>query len=77
MTELPEDSEQRGPRRSTFAEVAREEFWIVAKSYFAPVYGTMMVCRRLARLTRLLDGKALASGRAPSGPAEPSLTPAE
>jgi hypothetical protein len=39
--------------------MAREEFWIVAKSFFAPVYGTYLVWRRLLRLTQKVDRKAL------------------
>lgn len=76
MTKLPEDVEHGRPRQATFGEVAIEEFWIVAKSYFAPVYGTLLVWRRLLRLTRRVDRQALAGKVAP--PAEtPSLSPAE
>lgn len=73
MTELLEDAEQHRAERPTFAQVAREEFWIVAKSYFAPVYGTLLVLRMLLRLTRRVDGKAL--GRKPAE--APWLSPAE
>jgi len=40
-------------------EIAREEFWIVAKSFFAPVYGPVLVWKRLLRLTRRVDQRAL------------------
>jgi hypothetical protein len=56
----------------TFREMAREEFWIVAKSFFAPIYGTYLVWRRLLRLTKKVDRQALAAA-AP----EPPLQPAE
>ena len=62
------------PSRSqpTFREIAREEFWIVAKAFFAPVYGTYLVWRHLLRLTRKVDRKALglAEPQPPTQPAE-------
>jgi hypothetical protein len=39
----------------TFRAMAREEFWIVVKSFFAPLYGTLLVWRHLLRLTRRVD----------------------
>ncbi|MBV8686124.1 MAG: hypothetical protein JOZ90_02935 [Alphaproteobacteria bacterium] len=56
------------PTPLRFRDIAREEFWIVARSFFAPVYGTLLVWRRLARLTRRVDRPA-AGGR-PLQPAE-------
>jgi hypothetical protein len=55
-----------------FREIAREEFWIVAKAFFAPVYGTYLVWRQLLRLTQKLDRKALGivAPQPPSQPAE-------
>ena len=44
--------EARGP---SFQEIAREEFWVVAKSFFAPIYGTMLVLRQLLRVTHYMD----------------------
>jgi hypothetical protein len=41
-------------------EVAREEFWIVAKAFFAPVYGTLLVLSQLLKLTRQVDCQPLA-----------------
>jgi hypothetical protein len=58
-------------RRPTMREIARQEFWIVAKSFFAPVYGTLLVCRRLWRLTRQVDRKAL-TGVEPHTPFQPA-----
>ena len=64
----------RGPTRSQpgFREIAREEFWIVAKAFFAPVYGTYLVWRQLLRLKEKVDRKALgvAAPHPPSQPAE-------
>jgi len=57
----------------TFREIAREEFWFVAKGFFAPVYGTYLVWRQLLRQTDRADSKALgvpAPQRPPSQPAE-------
>lgn len=54
-----------------FLEIAREEFWIVAKSFFAPVYGPLLVWKRLLRLTRRVDQKALTRLN------DPVYTPAE
>ena len=58
--------------RPTFREIATEEFWIVAKSFFAPIYGTYLVWRRLLTLTKKVDREALM----PVDP-EPPLQPAE
>ena len=63
------------PSRSqpTFREIAREEFWFVAKGFFAPVYGTYLVWRQLLRQKEKADRKALgipAPQRPPSQPAE-------
>jgi hypothetical protein len=43
----------------SFRDMACEEFWIVAKSFFAPVYGTLIVLRHLLTLTQRVDAKAL------------------
>lgn len=61
MTELPEDSQPRRLVRPTFGEIAREEFWIVAKSFFAPVYGTLLVLRHLLKVTRRVDARDIAT----------------
>jgi hypothetical protein len=62
--------------RPRFGDIAREEFWIVAKSFFAPVYGTLIVLKHLLRFTRQVDRRALAVNRfAEDGDAE--LLPAE
>lgn len=60
------------PAQPTFGEIAREEFWFVAKAYFAPVYGTYLVWKQLLRLKEKVDRKALgiAAPQAPSQPAE-------
>lgn len=60
------------PAQPTFREIAREEFWFVAKAYFAPVYGTYLVWKQLLRLKENVDRKALgvAAPPAPSQPAE-------
>jgi hypothetical protein len=39
----------------SFREMAREEFWIVAKSFFAPVYGLFLVWKELSKLVRRAD----------------------
>ena len=57
----------------TFREIAREEFWFVAKGFFAPVYGTYLVWRQLLRQKEKADRKALgipAPRQPPSQPAE-------
>jgi hypothetical protein len=62
-----------GPRsQPAFREIAREEFWFVAKAFFAPVYGTYLVWRQLLRLREKTDRKALglAAPEPPSQPAE-------
>jgi hypothetical protein len=56
----------------SFRDIAREEFWIVARSFFAPIYGTLLVWRRLARFTRQVD-----RGTFRSRPSDPPLQPAE
>jgi len=65
---------QGEPSRSppTFREMAREEFWIVAKAFFAPIYGTYLVWRQLLRLKEKMDREALdvAAPQPPSQPAE-------
>jgi len=59
-------------REPGFRDIAREEFWIVARSFFAPIYGTLLVWKRLSRLTRWVDRKPL-----PRTPSRPPLHPAE
>jgi hypothetical protein len=66
------DRETDVPPEPGFRDIAREEFWIVAKSFFAPVYGTWLVWKRLLRLTRHMDRKS-----APRSPGDPPLQPAE
>ncbi len=58
-------------REPSVGQVAREEFWIVAKTFFAPVYLMVLLWRRLSRGSRPIDGKDRKS------PAAPWLTPAE
>lgn len=55
-----------------FREMAREEFWFVAKGFFAPVYGTYLVWKQLLRLKEKADRKALGidAPKSPSQPAE-------
>jgi hypothetical protein len=57
---------------ASFRDIAREEFWIVARSFFAPIYGTLLVWRRLARFTRHVD-----RGTFRSRPSDLPLQPAE
>lgn len=71
MTDVS-DEETGEAREPGFRDIAREEFWIVARSFFAPVYGTLLVWKRLSRLTRQVDRKA-----APRAPSDPPLQPAE
>ena len=59
------------PSQPGFREMAREEFWIVAKAFFAPVYGTYLVWRQLSRLTDKVDRKALGA-TAPEPPSQPA-----
>ncbi|MEA3052595.1 MAG: hypothetical protein QOG72_1498 [Sphingomonadales bacterium] len=70
----PMPDEPRGPLppQPAFREIAREEFWIVAKAFFAPVYGTYLVWKQLLSLTQKVDRKALglAAPQPPSQPAE-------
>lgn len=54
----------------TFREMAREEFWFVAKGFFAPVYGTYLVWKQLLRLREKADRKAL--GEVPHPPSQPA-----
>ncbi|MBO9711415.1 hypothetical protein [Sphingomonas sp.] len=44
-----------GRARDTIGQMARQEFWVVAKSFFAPVYGTILVLRQLMRWTNRID----------------------
>lgn len=39
----------------TLSDMARQEFWLVAKMFFAPVYGTALVLRHVLRTARLID----------------------
>jgi hypothetical protein len=66
------DRETDAPPGPGFRDIAREEFWIVARSFFAPIYGTLLVWKRLARLTRRVDRKA-----SPRTLDHPPLQPAE
>lgn len=58
------------PSQPTFRDIAREEFWIVAKAFFAPVYGTYLVWRQLLSLTHKVDREAL-DVAAPQPPSQP------
>lgn len=42
----------------TRLDIAREEFWFVAKAFFAPVYGAILVLRHLMRETEVVDREA-------------------
>ena len=66
MTDIPNP-----PRvEPTLGEIAREEFWIVAKAFFAPIYGSWLVLRQLLQVTQRVDGDALARAEAEVAPAE-------
>ena len=69
---LVEKPEVPSRYQSTFRQMAREEIWIVAKAFFAPVYGTYLVWRHLLRLTEKADRKAFGidARKPPSQPAE-------
>ncbi|MEO7179007.1 MAG: hypothetical protein ABIW83_09195 [Allosphingosinicella sp.] len=73
-TDLTPASEPRGPSRTepTFRQMAREEFWFVAKAFFAPVYGTYLVWKQLLRVTDETDRKVrgVVKPQIPSQPAE-------
>ena len=56
----PQDPATEAFEWADLREVARQEFWIVAKAFFAPVYGTLLVLRHLLKLTRQVDCQALA-----------------
>jgi hypothetical protein len=62
----------RVPTQPTFRQMAREEFWFVAKAFFAPVYGTYLVWRQLLQATEKVDRKTLGVA-----PPEPPSQPAE
>lgn len=66
---IPREASRSQP---AFREIAREEFWFVAKAFFAPVYGTYLVWKQLVRLKERVDRKALgvAAPQPPSQPAE-------
>ena len=40
----------------TLSDMAKQEFWLVAKTFFAPIYGTALVLRQVLRTVRLIDG---------------------
>ncbi|WP_420479002.1 hypothetical protein [Brevundimonas sp. FT23028] len=40
-------------------EIVRQEFWIVLKAYFAPIFGTIAVIGHLREVIRLTDRGAL------------------
>jgi hypothetical protein len=71
MTEVS-DRQADIPPSPGVRDIAREEFWIVARSFFAPIYGTLLVWKRLSRLTRRVD-----RGSAERPPGDPPLQPAE
>ncbi|MFL6843771.1 MAG: hypothetical protein ACJ8ER_02685 [Allosphingosinicella sp.] len=52
--------------------MAREEFWFVAKAFFAPVYGTWLVWKQLLQATEKVDRERLGVA-----PPEPPSQPAE
>lgn len=45
----------RSPGAFSFREIALQEFWIVAKYFFAPIYGTHLALKQLHRMTRRVD----------------------
>lgn len=46
------------PIKLTPADIVREEFWFVAKAFFAPVYGALLVLRHLMGETQIVDSNA-------------------
>ncbi|MGZ8364313.1 MAG: hypothetical protein ACXW3D_10040 [Caulobacteraceae bacterium] len=40
---------------TSLADIARQEFWIVAKTFLAPVFGTFLVLRFIRDVTRIVD----------------------
>ena len=65
----PQEPTRPEPR---LREIARKEFWIVAKAFFAPVYGTYLVWRQLLRQTEKVDRKALGVPAPPQPPSQPA-----
>jgi len=58
--------------RPHFRDMAREEFWIVAKAFFAPVYGLFLAWRELSESLRRVDGNTT-----DQADPDPAFTPAE
>ena len=59
------------PPEPTFRQMACEEFWFVAKAFFAPIYGTYLVWKQLLRVTEEADRRALGLAR-PQPPSQPA-----
>ena len=65
MTDLPAHAEPAvEDRQASIGDIAREEFWIVAKSYFALIYGTVYFLKRLIRIAMRVDDRARTAGKA-------------
>ena len=56
-----------GAHAPTIGQIAREEFWFVAKSYFALVYGTAFFLKRLLRAATRIDDRALGTAASDRG----------
>lgn len=52
MTDMPKTLEDAV---LSLSDIARQEFWIVAKTFLAPVFGTFLVLRFIRDVTRLVD----------------------
>lgn len=73
LADLNDAGAVAGPSdRPNFRDIAREEFWIVAKAFFAPIYGLFLVRKELSKLLRHADRNG-ADGQ----DTDPALTAAE
>lgn len=54
MTDTPKTLEIRDSFPS-LTDIARQEFWIVAKTFLAPVFGAYLVLRFVRDLTHIVD----------------------
>lgn len=70
MTDMINETIQQA--EPTIGQIARQEFWIVSKAYFAPIYGSLLVLRHLLRATRAMDSSTarLIDAEATAMPAE-------
>lgn len=80
---MPETHHRDGAKaavdRIRFGNVAKEEFWIVTRSFFAPIYGTVIVLKQLLKVAQQMDsGHHVAAGKtAAEDPGDSYLMPAE